>query len=182
MVYILLGNGFEEMEAVTPCDLLRRAGIPTATVGVNGPEIRGSHGITVKADMTLGQMDLTELEAVFLPGGRGGVESLLASPEALEAVRFAWENGKLVSAICAAPTILAKLGITDGKNVTCYPENIWTDQMNKANLVPGAAAVRDGNVLTGTSAGCAVPFGLELVRALAGDEAAERVAKGIVIR
>ena len=179
MIYMLLGTGFEETEAVAPLDLLRRAGISVATVGLNGKIIKGSHGIGIEADLEIGQLDLTNLEGIILPGGLGGVASIKACPEALEAIRFAWENEKLVAAICAGPTILAQLGITDGKNATCYPG--CEDQMGSANMVE-AAAVIDGNVVTGTSAGCAVAFGLALIEHLMGKEEADRIAKQIVIR
>ncbi len=179
MVYMLLGTGFEETEAIAPLDLLRRAGIAAATVGINGKIIRGSHGICVEADLELGEMDLTNLDMIVLPGGLGGVASIKASVEALNAVRFAYENGKYVAAICAGPTILAQLGITNGKNATCYPG--CESQMGSANMVC-AAAVTDGKVITGTSAGCAIPFGLALITALKGQETAEAVEKQIVIR
>lgn len=180
MVYMLLGTGFEEIEAVAPLDLLRRAGVEILTVGLTGKTIRGSHGIPVEADLTVGEMDLTNLDMVILPGGLGGVASIKACPEALEAVRFAWENGKFVAAICAGPTVLAQLHITDGLETTCYPG--CEEQMGAAKPVAGAAVVRSGRVITGTSAGCAVPFGLELVAALKGREAADKVADQIVIR
>ena len=100
--------------------------------------------------------------------------------EALDAIRFAWENGKYVAAICAGPTILADLGITENLQATCYPG--CGGGMGNARLVPGAAAVSDGRVITGTSAGCAVPFALALIAALKGEEAAKHVADQIVIR
>ena len=179
MVYMLLGTGFEETEAIAPLDLLRRAGVQAATVGINGKVVYGSHKIGVEADMEISEMDLTNLDMIVLPGGLGGVASIKASQPALEAVRFAWENGKYVAAICAGPTILAQLGITDGKNATCYPG--CESQMGTANMVQ-AAAVTDGKVITGTSAGSAVPFGLALIAALKGQEAADAIAKQIVIR
>ena len=179
MVYMLLGTGFEETEAVAPLDLLRRAGIGVLTVGIGGKVITGSHGIPVTADITLGEMDLTALDMIILPGGLKGVASIQGSDAALEAVRFAWENGKFVAAICAAPPILASLGITDGRNATCYPG--CEAQMGSANMVR-AAAVTDGRLITGTSAGCAIPFGLALIAALKGQEAADAVEKQIVIR
>lgn len=180
MVYMLLGTGFEETEAIAPLDLLRRAGVSVATVGLNGKTVYGSHHIGVEADLEIGQLDLTSLEGIILPGGLGGVASIKASQNALDAVKFAWENHKLVAAICAGPTILAMLGITDGKKATCYPG--CEAQMGNAVMVPGAAAVTDGNVITGTSAGCAVPFALQLIAALKGQEAADAVAQQIVIR
>lgn len=180
MVYMLLGTGFEEIEAVAPLDLLRRAGIDVLTVGINGKTVYGSHKIGIEADITLDQMDLTQLEMIVLPGGLGGVASVSACPEALDALRFAWENGKYVAAICAGPTVLAKLGITAGKNATCFPG--CESQMENTNMLPEKAAVRDGKLITGTSAGCAIPFGLELIAALKGQEAADTIAKQIVIR
>ena len=179
MVYMLLGTGFEETEAIAPLDLLRRAGVEVLTVGLNGKVIYGSHGIGVEADIEIGQMDLTNLEMIILPGGLGGVASIRACQAAMDAVRFAWCNGKYTAAICAGPTVLADLGITEGKNATCYPG--CEGQMGSANIVR-SAAVTDGKLITGASAGCAVPFGLALIQVLKGREEAERIAKQIVIR
>ena len=179
MIYMFLGTGFEETEAIAPLDLLRRAGLQIMTVGLNGKVIYGGHGIGVEADIEIDQLDLTDLEMVILPGGLGGVASIRACRKAMDAIRFAYENGKYTAAICAGPTVLADLGITDGKKATCYPG--CESQMGSAIMVE-AAAVTDGKVITGTSAGCAVPFGLELIAALKGREAADAIAKQIVIR
>ena len=180
MVYMLLGTGFEETEAVAPLDLLRRAGVGVMTVGVNGKTVYGSHHIGIEADITLEEMDLTDLEMIVLPGGLGGVASVRASAPAMEALRFAWENGKFVAAICAGPTVLADLHITDGRQATCYPG--CEDGMGSALVADNAACVRDGKLITGTSAGCAIPFGLALVEALKDQETADQIAKQIVIR
>ena len=180
MVYMLLGTGFEETEAIAPLDLLRRAGIEVLTVGLNGKTVYGGHGIGIEADITPDQMDLTNLEMIILPGGLGGVASIRSCQQAMDAIRFAWENGKYCAAICAGPTILADLGITDGKNATCYPG--CEEQMGNANMLCGKAVVRDGNVITGTSAGCAVAFGLELIAALKGEDTANKIKTQIVIR
>ena len=180
MVYMLLGTGFEETEAIAPLDLLRRAGVEVATVGVTGKIVYGSHNIGIEADILIKEMDLSNLDMIILPGGLGGVASARASQSALDALKFAWENGKFVAAICAGPTVLADLGITDGKHATCFPG--CESGMGSAILADGAAAVRDGNLITGTSAGCAIPFGLKLIEALKGPEEADRIAKQIVIR
>ena len=180
MVYMLLGTGFEETEAIAPLDLLRRAGVEALTVGINGKAVSGSHKIVVEADITIGQMDLTDMEMIIIPGGLGGVASLRSSKEALEALKFGWDNGKFVAAICAGPTVLADLGITDGLRATCYPGQ--EKNMGPALMQENAAVVTDGRLITGTSAGCAVSFGLALVEALKGKEAAETVRKQIVIR
>ena len=180
MVYMLLGTGFEETEAIAPLDLLRRAGVEIMTVGVNGKIIRGSHNIGVEADIEIGQMDLTDLEMIILPGGLGGVASVRASEEAMNALTFAWDNDKYVAAICAGPTVLADLGITAGMNATCYPG--CEGGMGSAFVIEDAAVVIDEKLITGTSAGCAIPFGLALVEALKGTATAEAIAKQIVIR
>jgi len=180
MVYMLLGTGFEETEAIAPLDLLRRAGVEILTVGINGKTVYGSHKIGVEADIELGEVDLTNLEMVILPGGLGGVASIRASKEAMDIVRFAYENNKFTCAICAGPTVLADLGIVDGKKATCYPG--CESGMGNAIMQENAASVIDGNVVTGTSAGCAVPFGLSLIEVLKGKEEAERIVKQIVIR
>ena len=179
MVYMLLGTGFEETEAVAPLDLLRRAGVEIQTVGINGKTIYGSHNIGIEADITIHQMDLESMEMIILPGGLGGVASARASKEAMAALDYAWKNGRYVGAICAGPTVLADLGITDGKNATCFPG--CEPQMGSANMV-NAAAVTDGKLITGTSAGCAIPFGLALIAALKGQEAADKIRQQIVIR
>lgn len=179
MIYMLLGTGFEETEAIAPLDLLRRAGLDVLTVGLNGKTIYGSHRIGVEADIEIHEMDLTNLDMIILPGGLGGVASIRGCQAAMDAIRFAYENGKYTAAICAGPTVLADLGITDGKNATCYPG--CDSQMGSANMVP-AAAVTDGKLITGTSAGCAIPFGLALIAALKGQAEADRIAEQIVIR
>ena len=180
MVYILLGNGFEEVEAIAPLDLLRRAGVDVLTVGLNGKTIQGAHNISVVADIEVGEIDLTAMDMIVLPGGLGGVAAIRASQEAMSASTFAWNNNKFVAAICAGPTVLADLHITDGLNATCYPS--CKDKMGSANYIPDVPCVRDGRVITGTSAGCAVPFGLALVEALKGEAVAKATAEAFVIR
>lgn len=180
MVYVLLGTGFEEVEAIAPVDLMRRAGIEVQTVGITGKTVTGSHKIPVEADILPENMDLESMDMIVLPGGLGGVASARASQAALDALRWGWEHDRFVAAICAGPTVLADMGIPDGKKATCFPG--CEGQMGKADMVPGAAALRDGKLITGTSAGCAIPFALELIKALKGSEAADKVAKQIVIR
>lgn len=180
MVYVLLGTGFEEVEAIAPVDLMRRAGIQVQTVGITGKTVAGSHKIPVEADILPENMDLESMDMIVLPGGLGGVASARASQAALDALRWGWEHDRFVAAICAGPTVLADLGIPDGKKATCFPG--CEGQMGKADMVPGVAALRDGKLITGTSAGCAISFALELIKALKGSEAADKVAKQIVIR
>ena len=180
MVYVLLGTGFEEIEALAPVDLLRRAGIEVTTVGLNGKIVYGSHRIGVQADITIDELDISDAEMIVLPGGLGGVASIRGCSKALEAVKAVAAAGKYVAAICAGPTVLADLGLLTGVNATCYPGQI--PNMKDALVVENAACVTDGKIITGTSAGTAVPFALALIEALKGAEAAGAIADQIVIR
>ena len=179
MVYIILGKGFEPTEAVAPCDILRRGGADVRFAGIGGTLIEGGHGISVQADCTVEEMKLAEADMVILPGGLGGVQSILASETAMNFIRLAYEKNCLIAAICAAPTILAALHITDGRKATCYPG--MEAQMGVARMLP-CGAVQDGNVITGRAAGSADEFGLACLRALKGEDAARQVASGIVYR
>ena len=180
MVYVLLGTGFEEIEALAPVDLLRRAGIEVTTVGLNGKIVYGSHRIGVQADITIDELDISDAEMIVLPGGLGGVASIRGCSRALEAVKAVSDAGKFVAAICAGPTVLADLGLLTGVNATCYPGQI--PNMKDALVAENAACVTDGKIITGTSAGTAVPFALALIEALKGAEAAGAIADQIVIR
>jgi len=180
MVYILMGTGFEETELIAPLDLLRRADVQVMTVGIGGKRITGGHGITIEADLTIEEMDLTAMDMIVLPGGLGGVESARKSKKAMQALQFAWENDKYVAAICAGPTVLADLGITDCKTVTCYPS--CEEQMGDARVMGDVPCVTDGKLITAASAGCAIAFGLALVAALKGEDVAKKVEQQIVIR
>ena len=180
MVYVLLGTGFEEIEALTPVDLLRRAGVPVKTVGLNGKTVFGGHAIGVACDLTIEELDVADAEMIVLPGGLGGVASIRACDRALEAVKAVHDNGKYVAAICAGPTVLADLGLLTGRKATCYPGQI--PNMRDAQVVENAACVTDGKVITGTSAGTATAFALALIEALKGPDAARAIADQIVIR
>ncbi len=180
MVYVMLGTGFEEVEALTPVDLMRRAGIGVKTVGINGKMVYSSHEIGIEADLTLDELNPSDMEMVILPGGLGGVASIRASEKTLEIVRNAYEKGLFVAAICAGPTVLADLGITDGKKATCYPA--CAEGMKHAQMEKDVAVVREGTVITGTSVGCAVKFSLKLIEALRGETTAREIQDQIVIR
>ena len=180
MVYVLLGTGFEEIEALTPVDLLRRAGVEVKTVGLNGKTVYGGHAIGVVCDMEIGELDVSDAEMIVLPGGLGGVASIRGCEAALMAVKAVSGNNGYVAAICAGPTVLADLGLLKGVKATCYPGQI--PNMKDALVVENAACVTEGKVITGTSAGTAVPFALALIEALKGPEAARAIADQIVIR
>ncbi len=179
MVYIILGEGFEEAEAVVPCDLLRRAGLDVRLAGIGGLKITSSHGLTVQADCVAEQVDLTEAEMLVLPGGLGGVRSIRNCEPVLAALKTVSERGGYVAAICAAPTVLAQLGITDGRRAVCYPG--MESEMGGANPCGDSVAV-DGNVITGRAAGASFDFGLKLVETLCGSQCAQKVAESVVYR
>ena len=177
MVYILLAPGFEEAEALVPADLLRRAGIGTALVSLEGETVEGSHGITVKADLELPGADLDGAEMIVLPGGGRGVENLGKDPRVESLVKGAAARGIPVSAICAAPTLLARWGLLEGKRAVCYPG--MEDRLAGALSQPDARVVVDGSQVTGRAAGSAFDFGLALVELLAGAEKAEEVRRAV---
>ena len=179
MVYIILGKGFEPMEAIAPCDILRRGGAEVRFAGIGGTLIEGGHGISVQADCTVEQMKLAEADMVLLPGGLGGVESILGCQAALDAVKRAWDGGKYVAAICAGPTVLAKLGITAGRRATCYPG--CETQMPGTEYTP-VQAQQDGKLITGQAPGASFAFGLKLLAALRGEQTAADVEGGMFIR
>ena len=179
MVYIILGKGFEPMEAIAPCDILRRGGAEVRFAGIGGTLIEAGHGVRVQADCRVEDLKLASTDMVILPGGLGGVHSILACDTAMNFIRLAYADGKYIAAICAAPTILARLHITDGRKATCYPG--MEDQMGTAQMIP-CGAVQDGNVITGRAAGSADEFGLACLRALKGEDTARQVASDIVYR
>lgn len=174
MVYILLGKGFEETEAIAPGDVLRRAQIPMQYVGIGGRVVEGAHGISVQADITADQMELSEMDMLVLPGGLGGVESIERSEEAVQAIIYALEHDKYVAAICAAPTILGKRGLLDGRHAVCYPG--CEKEMGKAIVHPEKEAVVDGNIITGRAPGAAIEFGLTLAGMLKGEFTPDEIA------
>ena len=179
MVYILLAPGFEEMEALAPADLLRRAGIEVALVSPEGEFVPGGHNIVVKADMELSQVRLEDMQMLVLPGGGVGVANLGSDPRVETLVKQAHKQGKLICAICAAPSLLSKWGLLEGKKAVCYPT--WSDRIPGADYLPGEKLARDGNIITGQAAGSSFEFGLKLIEVLSGSETAQRIRKEIYL-
>lgn len=173
-VAVLLAEGFEEVEAVTPIDFLRRAGIDVVTACVGERAVRGSHGITVTADAGVESLMGEDLDGVVLPGGMPGAANLAASPEVGRLVRSMVESRKLIAAICAAPAkVLAPLGVLAGKRATCFPgdEVAFSSEVTFSE----ERVVRDGDLITSRGAGTAAEFAEEIIRYLVGDEAARDV-------
>ncbi len=182
MVYILLGAGFEEAEALVTADVLRRADIPVTLAGIGGDAVTGSHNITVRADLPVESVVLNRGDMVVLPGGMGGVASMEGSRPAMALIRQAASgNDYWLAAICAAPTLLARAGLLPaGARAVCYPG--MEDQLARAGAVPAMdqPAVAQGRLITGRGPGAAFDFGLTLVEALAGAGKAAQVRAGLV--
>lgn len=160
MIYMFLADGFEETEAIETLDILRRAGLPAQTVGVGGRLRTGAHGVPVRCDREEHELDLSSLEGVILPGGMPGTVHLKESESVKKAVEYAAESGKLVAAICAAPSILGGWGLLRGKRAVCFPG--YEEALHGAE-VRSETAVADGNVITSRCAGTALDFALQIV-------------------
>lgn len=166
MVLVFLADGFEEIEALTPVDVLRRAGVEVLTVGVGGKEIRGAHNIMVKCDIADSELSGSLPECVILPGGMPGTLNLAGSKTVTDTVMKVYNNNGLVAAICAAPSVLGKLGILKGKNAICYPG--FEDELTDAVLSRNSVCC-DGNVITAKGPGVSLPFAFEILDYLSGD-------------
>lgn len=173
MIYMFLAEGFEEVEALAPLDLIRRAGLEIKTVGVGTKTVVGSHGIPVVADMTESEFSDDAPDMVILPGGMPGTRNLDANKTVHKAIADAVKNDAFVCAICAAPMILGKLGLLSGKNAVCYPG--FEEYLDGATI-SDKKVVRDGKVITAKGMGAAVEFGLAIVEALKDDKTAEELA------
>ena len=177
MVAILLGTGFEEAEAIVPADLLRRAGVEVTLVGLDGRQVVSSHNITITADLTLEELDQEQVDMLVLPGGLGGVETISSNIHAKALIQHCYDHGRWLAAICAAPTILANLGMLDRRKAVCYPG--MEELMGSAVVQKGTPVVVDGHMITGEAAGSAYPFGLKLVEILKGPAAAAQVKDAV---
>ena len=170
MVYVLVATGFEESELIVPVDLLIRGGASVKFVGVSGKTIDGAHGISIATDCTIDEVSLDEMSLLFLPGGQPGVNNLWSSPK-VQALVLEANNRKIpIAAICAAPMILGRLGLLEGKNVTCYPG--CEGELIGAKLTEKSVAI-DGRIVTGKAAGAVFEFAGALLELLGLD--AQRV-------
>jgi len=175
--YVFLAEGFEEIEAITPIDILRRADIEVTTVSImSHNEVCGAHGIKVMADVLFDDADYSDNELLLLPGGMPGTKNLDAHAGLKKLLQKQAEEGKTLAAICAAPSILGKMGLLDGKEAICYPG--YETQLLGATLST-AKVVKSGNIITAMGAGVAVPFALTIVEVMKGKDLADKIAKAI---
>lgn len=177
-VSIFLASGFEEVEALTPVDLLRRAGAQVTIVSIGEERtVKGSHEIPVTADAVFDEMDFADQDLFILPGGQPGTNNLKACGKLRELLADANEKGKLLAAICAAPTVFGDMGLLKGKKATCYPgcEDGLTGAEYRTERV-----VTDGTITTSHGVGTAIPFGLSLIEQLFGKEKSEEIRESII--
>lgn len=173
MIYVFLADGFEETEALTTVDILRRGGCDVKTVSVKDDKmVTSSHKVTVVSDITISEVTKENLEGVVLPGGMPGTLNLESSEIVKEYVKYCIENNLVVGAICAAPSILGKMGILKNRNATCFPG--FEEYLKDANFT-GEFSVADGKIVTGKGMGATIPFGLNLVKLFKDEETANNV-------
>ncbi len=181
MIIELLADGLEEIEALTPVDILRRAGCEIRMVSIgNSRTVTGSHGIIIEADRCSTDIDgmlNDELEMVILPGGMPGTVNLDRYHKIDMILRVAREKGAYIAAICAAPRILGRRGYLTGKRATCYPGN---EEYLEGAILSEDRVVTDGNIITSRGMGTALEFSLELCRILKGEAEAEKLRRGVI--
>lgn len=177
-VAIFFGTGYEEIEALAVVDILRRADIETDMVSIMGEKsVTGSHKITVEMDKLLTEVDFGHVDMIVLPGGLAGTNNLEACEPLMQQVDRFIADGKMVAAICAAPSILGHRGHLKGKKACSYPS--FESHLEGAEVLHQSAVI-DGNIVTGRGMGAAVPFGLAILEKLKGKEAARLMAEKIV--
>lgn len=179
MIYVFLADGFEEMEAISPVDVLRRAGCAVQMVGISGKQVTGAHGISVSCDILPAEIKLAEMEMMVLPGGMPGADNLNASPDVQNALAFAAQNDRWIAAICAAPLIPGEKGLLAGREATCYPG--FEDRLKDARLSNSPVCV-DGRFITADGPGAALAFSLRLAALLKSEETANEIGAAMQCR
>ncbi len=178
-VFIFLADGFEEIEAIAPIDILRRAELDVVTVSISDSKtVTGAHGIKVEADQLFTETTFGENDYYVLPGGYDGMLNLSAHQGVNELLKKQHSEGKKLAAICASPSVLGKLGILEGKEAICYPG--FEGKLTGATISK-KSVVEDGNVITGKGPGVAVQFALKIVESLKGKETASQVSDSLML-
>ena len=175
---MFIADGFEEIEALCPLDLMRRAGLGVTTVGIGGDLIAGAHQISVKTDISDAHFDRdSDFDMIFLPGGMPGTLNLANSKTVIEAIKKAVENEKYISAICAAPSILGDMGLLEGKEAICYPG--FENRLIGASISK-QRVVLDGKILTAAGMGAALDMGLKIVEIFCGKQKADALRRAVI--
>ena len=178
MIYTFLADGFEEIEALCPVDIMRRAGLTVTTVGIGKKEIIGSHGIGVISDTVDSELTFEDIELIFLPGGMPGTKNLDASQTVHKAIDLAIEQNAYITAICAAPMILGKRGLLNGKNAVCYPS--FEEYLIGATVPNDKKVIVDEKIITAKGMGVSHELGLTIVALLCGKEKSDELRKSII--
>lgn len=176
MVAVFLAGGFEEIEAVSVIDILRRADIDVKTVGVGEKIVVGTHNIPITCDILDSELDFSNIEMIVLPGGMPGTTNLEKSPIVQKAIDYCKDNDKFITAICAAPSVLGHKGVLKGKKAICYPG--FEDDLEGA-LIDSASVSRDGKIITAKGPGVAIDFALMLISALTSEQTAKMVRSSL---
>lgn len=177
MVYLLLENGFEEVEALSCVDILRRGKVDVK-ISSEYEYVESNKGVVVKRDCSYDDVNLNDLEMIIIPGGLPGADNLRNNKKVLKLLNFAFENKKYIGAICAAPYILGQLGFLKEKNVTCYPG--FEKELVGATVL-NEKVVKDDKIITAVGMGASLEFGLKLLETLKGKETSDTVAKSIMM-
>lgn len=177
---VFLADGFEDMEALAPIDILRRGEIDVTIAGVTGMQVVSSHNVKVTAEKDVKDIKADDYDAVICPGGMPGAANLRDSNDVIDIVKTAYQQGKIVAAICAAPMVLEKAGILSGKDFTMYPG--MQNYAESGNYKNDKLVVKDGNIITGAGPAAAFKFGLEILESLQGREKAQQIANGMLIK
>ena len=177
-VLVPLAPGFEEIEAITSIDVLRRAGIEVVTVSLNSIDVKGAHNIPIIADKRIKQIKIEEFDGILLPGGMPGAKNLKENSQILKFVRQINENKLMVAAICAAPIVLETAGILENINATSYPS--FKKEVPSCNYKE-ERVVKDGNIITSRGAGVALEFALEVVEYLEGKKVKEDLIDSMLV-
>lgn len=178
---VFLANGCEPLEVVAPVDALRRGGVEVVLAAVSDDlAVRAAHGVKLEADAPLSTLDLTQFDIAIVPGGSVGVDNLGKNARVVAELTRRMEAGEYVAAICAGPMVLANAGLLNGRAAVCYPgcEEGWPAGVYQ----PHESVFVDSNLITATGPGAALPFGLQILRTLAGDEVADEVAAGMLVK
>lgn len=176
--YLFFAEGFEEVEALTVVDLLRRGKVNCITVSVSGDyDVTGSHGITIRADRLFDEKDLTDADMIILPGGMPGTNNLKAHAGLDKLIRQYDKDGKYLAAVCAAPTVYGEKGLLEGKNATCYP---GMEEGLKGANARNDSVVHDGQYITSRGMGTCIDFGLKLLELLENKEIADTIGKAVL--
>ncbi|MBQ2671505.1 MAG: DJ-1/PfpI family protein [Clostridia bacterium] len=180
MIYIFLADGFEEVEAITPRDILKRANINVQTVGLNkNSEVSSTSGLKITPDVQIENINFNNIEGIILPGGMPGTKNLEQNEKVLEIIKYCNKNKLLIGAICAAPSILGKMGILKNKTACCYPG--FEKYLIGAKISENSVST-DKNIITSKGPGTALEFGFAILEYLKGKETAESIKNNMIYR